>query len=374
MGIIIQIAKSVLKAIYAIFKLFKTKNKITFLSRQANEPSIDFKFLAEELNEKNKNVQIVMLTKRIESGIKAKIGYAFHIFKQLYHVATSKIVILDGYQIVVSVLNHKKGLKVIQLWHALGSLKKFGYSISDKGEGSKKEIIQKMNMHRNYDIVLSSSKVAKNNFAEAFNIKKNKVVIMGLPRIDFLQSEYWKQITVDKITSNYPNLKNNKQNIVYVPTFRKNTQDDIRVKDIINRVDYNKYNLIVKLHHDKEDIYIDGKDKKTSGNIATGMEFLHIADYVITDYSAITFEALIAGKPVYYYVYDYENYKNTRDMYIDFKNEMPGVISENPDEILQAIRENVRFENKEKEFINKYVSTCDKNNTAELTKYILNMI
>lgn len=374
MKIVIEIAKCILGMIYSVIKLFKVKNKITFLSRQSNTVSIDFLLLSEELKKKNNNVNIVILAKRIEKGILSKIAYVFHMFVQMYHIATSRVVILDGYQIVISVLKHKKELKVIQLWHALGSLKKFGYSIVGKGEGSKKEIAENMDMHKNYDIVLSSSQISKNNFSEAFNIKKNKVMVMGLPRIDFLKSEYWKKVTVEKIYLQYPALNNAKKNIVYVPTFRKNTEDSIRVEDIVEKVDCSKYNLIVKLHHDQELVYIDNKENVLSGNIATGMEFLHLADYVITDYSAISFEALIAGKPVYFYVYDYEKYKNTRDMYIDFKNEMPGVISESADEILKAIYDNVRFEQKEKEFIKKYVSTVEKNNTEELAKYILKKI
>lgn len=374
MNFIIEIAKFILRVIYAIFKLFKTRDKITFLSRQSDKPSVDFILLSDELKRMNKDVEIVMLTKRIGSGIKGKVIYGFHIFKQMYHVATSKVCIIDGYQIVVSVLQHKKNLKVVQMWHALGSLKKFGYSIAGKKEGSKKEIIDKMNMHKNYDVILSSSEIAKKNFAEAFNVDENKVAVMGLPRIDFLQSEKHRKDIIGKITKQYPSLNNGKKHIVYVPTFRKNSQDSVRVDDIIDRLDYTKYNLIVKLHHDKELIYVDSKENVFTGNITTGMEFLHIADYVITDYSAISFEALIAKKPVYFYVYDYEKYKHSRDMYIDFMKEMPGVISENPDEILQAIYNNVRDEEKVKEFMDKYVSTCDKNNTEELAKYILKML
>lgn len=374
MTIIIEIAKFVLKVIYAVFKLFKTENKITFLSRQSNTPSIDFILLSNEIKKQDKNVKIVILTSRIESGIKGKIMYALHMFKQMYHVATSKLVIIDGYQIVISVLNHKKELKVVQLWHALGSLKKFGYSIAGKKEGSKQAIIEKMDMHKNYDVILSSSEIAKVNFAEAFNVQKEKVVVMGLPRIDFLKSKKFKKETITKILETYPELKNGKGNIVYVPTFRKNTDDELKIEDIISRLDYSKYNLIVKLHHDKEMVYIDNDKNVKEGNVATGMEFLHIADYVITDYSAITFEALIAGKPVYFYVYDFEKYKNARDMYIDFKKEMPGVISENPAEILKAIYNNVRYEDKEKEFMQKYVATYDQNNTKELAKYVLDML
>lgn len=125
MKVIIVAAKAVLNLTYMLLKLFRTKNKITFLSRQSNVPSIDFKMLSEELKKQNPNVKIVMLTKKIEGNIKNKILYAFHMFSQMYHVATSKVVVIDGYQIVVSVLKHKKSLKVIQIWHALGSLKKF---------------------------------------------------------------------------------------------------------------------------------------------------------------------------------------------------------------------------------------------------------
>ena len=56
--------------------------------------------------------------------------------RQMYHAATSEIVVLDTYCIIISLLKQRKSLKVIQMWHALGAMKKFGYSILDKGEGT----------------------------------------------------------------------------------------------------------------------------------------------------------------------------------------------------------------------------------------------
>ena len=143
MGIVVSLAKFSLRVVYFFIKIFPTRNKVVFLSRQSDKPSIDFNLLSKELKKQNKNVKIVMLTKRIGKGICGKLEYAFHMWIQMYHVATSKVAIIDGYQIVISVLKHKKKLKVIQIWHALGSLKKFGYSIADKEEGSKKEIIKR---------------------------------------------------------------------------------------------------------------------------------------------------------------------------------------------------------------------------------------
>ena len=374
MGLLVSIAKFTLRCIYFVIKIFPTRNKVVFLSRQSDTMSIDFKFLAKELQKQNKNLEVVILTKRIGKGMLGKLEYAFHMWRQMYHVATSKVAIIDGYQIVISVLKHKKRLKVIQIWHALGCLKKFGYSIADKAEGSKKEIIQKMNMHKNYDVVLASSMTARKKFAEAFNVSKSRIEVMGLPRIDFLRSEECKEKTLSHILTHYPTLDNGKKHIVYVPTFRKGKENTVNIEDIVENLDYSRYNLIVKLHHDKELVYVDGKDNVMCGNVATGMEFLHLADYVVTDYSAISFEALIAGKPVYFYVYDFEKYKNNRDMYIDFKKEMPGIISEKAEEVLNAIYNDIRDKEKEQKFITKYVSVYNQNNTVKLATYISKLL
>jgi len=372
MGIVIDIAKFVLNAMYCILKLFPVKNKVLFLSRQSNSISIDFSLLIDEINSNNKkgnkkNIDIVVLTKRIDKGIFNKLKYAGHIFRQMYHLATAKVVVIDGYQIAVSVLKHKKSLVVIQIWHALGSLKKFGYSIKDKKEGSKETIIDKMNMHKNYTWILSSSKVSARAFEQAFNVSRSVIKIMSLPRVDFLLSEKYKNQTQEKIYKSYPELKNDKLNILYVPTFRKNAE--VNTKEIIDNLEYSKYNLIVKLHHGLEEVYINGKDNPVINNVATGMEFLHVADAVITDYSAITYEAALMNKPIYFYVYDFEKYTTNRDFYLDYKNEMPGFISKDAKEILEAINKGVFYEQKGQKFVKRYIE-----NTSNCTRKIVDLI
>ena len=111
--------------IYKFFKLLKTRNKITFISRQSNKIGIDFKLLIEEIKRQSPDTKTVVLNKELNKSIISKILYFFHMFVQMYHISTSKVIILDGYCIMISILKHKKDLKVIQIWHALGSLKKF---------------------------------------------------------------------------------------------------------------------------------------------------------------------------------------------------------------------------------------------------------
>ena len=290
-----------MRFIYFIFKLlFRTKNKITFLSRQTNERNIDFELIINELKMQQPKIKIVVLNKRLESDLKSKISYGFHMFRQMYHMATSKVIILDSYAILVSILKQKKNTKVIQLWHALGSLKKFGYSILGKKEGRNKNTAMVMNMHKNNDYIITSSEISKKYFMEAFNANESQMIVLGLPRIDFLQSKEAKKEVLKKFYSIYTETNNEKKNILYVPTMRKDKNIDFsKIKKSVN---YKKYNLIIKTHSGKEMIYVNNK-KIQKGEYFLGMELLHVADYIITDYSAIVYEATLVKKPIYFYTY-----------------------------------------------------------------------
>ena len=221
---VLKIGIAILNGIYCIIKLFPTKqNKITFISRQSNQVSLDFKMLATKLKEKDPNIQIVYLCKTLGKSIKKEIAYSFHMIKQMYHIATSKVVILDSYCIPICILKHKKGL-----------VKKFGYSSLDKKDGRDSKIAKAMKMHKNYTYVLTSSSISKKFFQEAFGAEEKQMLISNLPRVDFLKSEKIKQKMIRKFQKNYPEAQNGKKNILYCPTKRKDTAIPIEemIKDI----------------------------------------------------------------------------------------------------------------------------------------------
>ncbi len=366
--IALKIGIAILNVIYFFIKLFPIqKNKITFISRQTNEIPIDFKMLINELKNNNPNVKIVTLCKKLEDGLINKIKYAFYMLVQMYNIATSKVVILDSYCIPVCILKQKKKLVVIQIWHALGSLKKFGYSTLGKKDGRDEKLAKVMKMHHNYTYILTSSNSSKEPFREAFNAKLEQMKVMNLPRVDFLQSEEEKNVMQKRFYEKYPEANNKKKNILYCPTQRK--ENNIPINQIINEVPFEDYNLIIKLHDGTETVYVDNK-KIQKGELFTGMELLHIGDYIITDYSAIVYEAVVTKKPVYLYAYDYEDYMNDRGTFLNYKKEMPGPICKSFNEIIKLIQENKYDTQKEQEFCNKYIENLDKNATKELVEFI----
>ena len=169
-NVILKIGIIILRIIYFPMKLLKKQNKIVYISRQFNNPTLDFIMLKNEIEKIDKNVKNVILTKRIEKGLLNSISYSLHMLKQMYHVATSRVVIVDTYCIVISVLKHRKDTKIIQLWHAIGAIKKFGYQTIGKPSGATKEIAQIMCMHKNYDYVLCSSETTKEYYCKAFGV------------------------------------------------------------------------------------------------------------------------------------------------------------------------------------------------------------
>lgn len=79
----------------------------------------------------------------IPESLGGKISYCFSVIGDMYYLATSKVAILDTYSITVSCLKHKKSLKVIQMWHALGALKNSGFKVSAlKRAGTRKSAVQ----------------------------------------------------------------------------------------------------------------------------------------------------------------------------------------------------------------------------------------
>lgn len=333
---------------------------MTFISRESNTPSIDFILLSKQLKLDKPDVKQVMLVKKIEKGFLGKLKYALHIFCQMYHIATSKVVVIDTYIIPVSVLKHKKNLKVIQIWHALGAIKKFGYQILGKGEGSSEILANAMKMHNNYDVITCASHVTAKFFSEAFNTSIDKIKVCGMPRVDYI-------LNVDK---NVDILKENpnyigKKTILYIPTFRK--KKTVYIEDIINKVDKRKYNLIIKLHPlDKTSI----DDRYTAKGDFSTYDLMKFADYIITDYSATAIEASLLNKPLFLYVYDIQEYNNLRGLNVNLVQELKNSTSPNIQDILDKIENNI-YDVKELDmFKRKYIETYDINNTESTCKII----
>lgn len=371
--LLLKIAVGCLNIIYFFIKWVPTKNKITFISRQGNTISFDFCILSQQLKKDLKGFKIIVLTKRLtqEDGIIAKISYCLHIFTQMYHIATSKVVILDSYCLPISVLSHKKGLKVIQMWHSVGTMKKFGYSILDKKEGSNYQIAKALKMHYNYDYVFCASEAYKDHLAQGFHIDPSKIVIYPLPRLDMLRDKKYKKDISFQIYERYPDLKK-KKTILYAPTFRKNKDITPAVEKLINQVDFEKYNFIVKLHPLDQTVIED--ERVIIDNTFSSFDMLLVSDYIISDYSCFIYEAAFLEKPIFLYNFDLDHYMSSRDTYIDYNKDIPLFKSKDPKVIIKAIEEYKYDISTVCEFKKKYIKESKQSYSKNISNFIKQLL
>ena len=58
------------------------------------------------------------------------------------------------------------------------------------------------------------------------------------------------------------------------------------------------------------------------------LDWLAVADVVITDYSAVTYEAALRNIPLVFWPYDMAHYLQARGLAVDYASEVPGPIVE----------------------------------------------
>lgn len=341
-----------LNIIYLPIKIAPVRNRIVLISRESNEPSCDFICVKNAIESENSNIEVKILCRKLEKSITGVIVYFFHVINQMYQLSISKVAVLDTYCIAASVLHHKKSLKIVQIWHSSAAIKKFGHQTLDKESGSKSGIAKALRMHKNYDFFTAPGAITAELFAEGFDTDVSKAKIICLPRLKCIKDGSLSD--TEEIKKEYPCVIN-KQNILYAPTFRKGRQ--IKVAELIENIDTERCNLIIKLHPlDKERLNISQRLGVIVDDKYDTYKWFNVVDKVISDYSAVGLEAMVADKEVYFYLYDLADYKYSTGLNIDFYREaIKDFVVENPED-MQAVLDKKYDRVKMLEFRNKYIS------------------
>lgn len=349
--------------LYFFMKFKKiNNNKVVFISRLDSKKSLDFCLLEEELLKTNKNAECVFLCKRVTSLTKDFFGNVKYTFDCLNNLANAKVCITDSFVPAISIVNHKKELKVIQIWHSMGAIKKFSFQTLGNESGRDENVARILDMHRNYDYIISGSKAMTKYFSKAFNYDEKYFKNYGLPRMDYLLHNEKK--LKNEIYKEYPYLKNKKV-ILYAPTFR--TTNDDQTDELINSIDLDKYNLIIKAHARQE---LKHNKKVHTCDKYSALDLITVCDYIITDYSGIAIEAAILDKKTLYYVFDYEKYKKNNGLNIDLYKEMPGCVFSDAKDISKFIEKDKYDMKVLYDYKNRYIDVQDGTSTRKIVDLI----
>lgn len=252
-------------------------------------------------------------------------------------------------------LDHWKPSKeqvYVQCWHGT-PLKRLGYDItnSDNAMNSVMEIRSKYKTDtKRFRYLLSPCDFVTKTFTTAWNLKefgKEDVILeVGYPRNDFLNK--FSTDDVHRVKAALGLSGCDKKIILYAPTWRDNQHDAAKGYVYDNPVDFDylkaglsdDYIILFRAHYLVADQFDFEEYKGFVYNVSDYddiNELYIIADLLITDYSSVFFDYAILNRPMLFYMYDVEEYRDEmRGFYFDV-NQLPGDILKTEQELVRAI-------------------------------------
>ncbi len=286
-------------------------------------------------------------------------------FMKLYARAGA-VVICDNFLPAAS-CRKRQETKVIQLWHACGCYKKFGYDAADDIP----ENYHGGNVYRNADLVTVSGEAAVGPFSSAMRLPESCVRPLGVSRTDLYRSGTWVKKCKERFYSRYPDAEAKKV-VLWAPTFRGNAGDPENISIDIWKLQEElgeEYLVLTRLHpHMMRQKLPEEKD--ASCPIPTE-ELYPVTDVLIADYSSLIYEYLLFSKPAVLYCPDLDEYRSGRGFYMDI-SEIPGEIVTQQDEqvLADAVRRACADPDRLRAFLDRYMGACDGQATDRIVEWL----
>ncbi|MDO5334684.1 MAG: CDP-glycerol glycerophosphotransferase family protein [Coriobacteriia bacterium] len=259
-------------------------------------------------------------------------------------LARADIIFLDDYHPFVYFVDYPADVKIVQLWHAIGSFKTIGFS---RKRANQEEHRRTSRAHRGYTHVIVSAEVDRPHYADAFNTPIDRIFATGIPRVDGFLNKASLVANRQAFFERFP-VAQGKRVIVFAPTFR---EDDIRKATYdFTKLDLEaiaaycrKANAVFLLKFHQYTHGFDGVPAHLSDVIikAQGIrevnDLLPAADLLVTDYSSVLYEAALIDVPTVFYPYDLEEYESTRGFYEPYASFVPGPIVKTPEDLVALL-------------------------------------
>jgi CDP-glycerol glycerophosphotransferase len=320
------------------------KREVLFESSLGRQYTGNPKYLYENLVERGEahhTVWVLGDTTRMKDPASRKVARNTPGF--YWHLGRSKTWITD--QHFPHGLKPARSTSFIQTWH--GTPLKRLFLDQEHIVGQRDDYYERTLRRLKYwDVMLAQSGRAAAFFRSAFQFKGD-IEVTGYPRNDILARD--DRLQVDAIRTRL-GIPEGKQVVLYAPTFRDDARHqagwahdmELNLESFGETLGDSHY-LLVRTHlFVRRDNRLTGTLEGFGADVSRYSdisELLLIADILVTDYSSVLFDFAVTGRPMIFFAYDLDHYRDDlRGFYLDYEEEMPGPIVRSSDEVIEAIR------------------------------------
>ncbi|KES03258.1 glycerophosphotransferase [Streptomyces toyocaensis] len=259
-------------------------------------------------------------------------------------LATSRYVVANNH--LPDWFEKRDGQVVVQTWHGT-PLKKIGHDIESIHFADQRYLERVEKEVQNWDMLVSPNSFSTPILKRAFGFP-GEMVESGYPRNDILRrsgTEVREQQIRHRI-----GVPEGKRVVLYAPTWRDDQfyapgkyKLDFRIDLEAARAQLGSdHVLMVRRHPNVVDpvpgagdgFVFDVSDYPDMADLSL------ITDVMITDYSSLMFDYVNTGRPILFFTYDLDHYRDTlRGFYFDFEGSAPGPLLHTSEELVTAVRD-----------------------------------
>ena len=291
----------------------------------ARKPYLEgnLRHLHEAIGRTRPDLRVTLLLEPYSYGLVGKLRYLARLVRGMVLLRTSRWFIVDNAYLPVHVLPHRRGTTVIQVWHAVGALKRFGWDAAQPLADPERRFL-----HRGYDWVVCSAERSRAPYAAAFRMRPERVLPLGTPRVDAFADAAGLDAARAAVVARYPAL-GGRRVVLVAPTFRgrgagKRAGGGLDGRALRAALP-DDHVLVLKTHPnlDPAATATDGYDLVIDPQVDLN-DLLVAADVLVTDYSSAIFEWALLRRPLVLFTPDVAAYEADPGLYLDYRTEMIG--------------------------------------------------
>jgi teichoic acid ribitol-phosphate primase len=266
---------------------------------------------------------VELLLEPYSYGLMGKLRYLLRLVRGMYHLRTAGLFVVDNAYLPVHVAPHRPGTTVVQVWHAVAALKRFGLdALTPPGDPERRFL------HRHYDYVVCTAERSRGPWSAAFGVPLDRVLPLGTPRTDVFADPAALERSRRHVLARHPGLRGRRV-VLYAPTFRgrgaaKHASGALDGRALRAALPTDHV-LVLKTHPnlDPAATPTDGFDLVIDPTTEIN-DLLTAADVLVTDYSSSIFEWALLRRPLVLLVPDLDAYEADPGLYLDYRTEMIG--------------------------------------------------
>ncbi|MCI8307666.1 MAG: CDP-glycerol glycerophosphotransferase family protein [Lachnospiraceae bacterium] len=244
-------------------------------------------------------------------------------------------------------LDRRDGSVLLETWHGT-PLKKLVFDMDDIHAATPQYKMDVYAQSRKWTYLISDNPFSTKVFESCFLFSKDRIIETGYPRNDILYAPDREEQAAGIKEKLF--IPKDKKVILYAPTWRDDEYYGPGRYQFALKLDLKKmkdafgdsYVILIRTHY----FIADAVDTAGLDGFAVNVsryddiaELYLISDICITDYSSVFFDYANLKRPILFYVYDFEKYRDKlRGFYIDMETELPGPLLYTEDEVFEALR------------------------------------